>query len=384
MEMTENNGINGSTTTTLRPLTNQMGPLGNNTEMDGRLLSTGFSYFAALCFILIIVISVFCNVILMWVIISEKKLHCVTHVFIINLAVSDLFTAVGTVPFDVDFMLHGKFRYGRVVCGIMHFTFLISLPSSVLNLTLLTAERLISVRFPYRRAEYLNKRNIILAVILTWVYTFSTALFPMFYEKQAVSVANGLCSVFYPVAYDIFQLVANFFIPILFICSANLWLFYISSKHAKKMQSVRGMFKSNQSKKYHSADNELQPRRKRTSFLFVTSLKQNMKAAKRLALLVGVFLFCWLTYIILVTTNISCGICHPRELTWIGNIINYSSSAINPVLYGLLNRTIRQEIMKCFCNILHKCGFNNNLSNNNRSAIGKVLCSNRNLHEITV
>lgn len=344
----------------------------NVTVTKQDFLSTEFAYFSALSFIVIIVTSICCNVILIWIILFQKKLHSVTHVFIVNLAASDLLTSVGTIPFDVDFMLIGKFRYTKAVCGIMHFTFLISLPSSVLNLTLLTAERVISVRFPYRRQKYLKKRNILFSVIVTWIYTFFSALFPIFYEKDAINVSKGSCSLFYPIAYDVFQLVANFLIPIIFICCANIWLFYISTKHASKIESLKVIFRTDKAKdisKYKEEENLQAGRRRHSSLLIGIAFKQNIKAAKRLALLVGVFLFCWLTYIILVATNISCGICHPRELTWIGNIINYSSSAINPVLYGLLNRTIRQEITRSLHNITYKCGIKTHVHNNNREAI---------------
>ena len=72
-------------------------------------------------------------------------------------------------------------------------------------------------------------------------------------------------------------------------------------------------------------------------------MTKNLKAAKRVALLVGVFLVCWLSYIVVVAINFLCG-CTPQELTWVANIVNYSSTAINPILYGLLNKTIRREV----------------------------------------
>ena len=57
--------------------------------------------------------------------------------------------------------------------------------------------------------------------------------------------------------------------------------------------------------------------------LSLLKMKNNFKAAKRVALLVGVFLICWLSYIIIVASNVLC-LCNPQELTWVGNIINYS------------------------------------------------------------
>lgn len=332
-------------------------------EESGHTLTPTFSKVAAFLFILIIATSVCCNILLILIIVRVKSLHTIMNVFIVNLAISDLITSAGTMPFDVDFMLRGKFDHGIFACGVMHFTFLISLPSSVLNLVLLTTERFISVVYPFHRIRYLNKISVIIMLITTWAYTCGVALYPMLHQKDTVKVINGRCLLFYPLEYDIFQLVANFAIPIIFICFENIVLFNISNRHASRIRTltIRSVVDqelthrktSTKSSSITSDKNDepvakrpLSAPRSRKSSIASFNMKVNLRAAKKLALLVGVFLFCWLTYIILVATNISCGICHPRELTWIGNIINYSSSAVNPVLYGLLNTKIRDEIKK--------------------------------------
>jgi hypothetical protein len=73
--------------------------------------------------------------------------------------------------------------------------------------------------------------------------------------------------------------------------------------------------------------------------------------------LFGVFLFCWLTFIVLVVWNILCRICHPREVTWTGNAINYSSVILNPLLYGLLNKKVRKVLWRRYtvCLIKRTC-----------------------------
>ena len=81
----------------------------------------------------------------------------------------------------------------------------------------------------------------------------------------------------------------------------------------------------------------------------------NIKAAKRILLLVGVFVVCWLTYILSVAHNMACNGCHPRELTWMANVVNYSSCAINPMLYGLLNKTVRREAWIKLHMLIAKC-----------------------------
>jgi hypothetical protein len=318
----------------------------------GHDLSHGFARFAAFCFLLTIIISVSCNFILIATVIGVQKLHSFTHVLIVNMAISDLITAVGTIPFDVEYMLRGYFAHGEIPCGIMHTTFLISLPSSVLCLTLLTAERYISIVFSFHVTKMITKKRLNVVVAVTWCYVLVVALFPMMYDKNAVSVQNGNCLLNLPLGYQIYQLVANFLIPMIFICVVNIILYMVAHKHANKtVETMLGTFFDSSEE---ISNNNISPRKKTSCIVMPLSLARNIKAAKRIALLVGVFLVCWLIYIILVATNISCR-CHPRELTWMANIINYSSTAINPVLYGLMNKNIRGEVFKTLKRMRRSC-----------------------------
>ena len=344
------------------------------TKPIGHSLSLTFAIFAATSFSFIIVASIISNAILVSTIVSVKKLHSIPHVFIVNLAISDLITVIGTIPFDVDFMLRGYFPHGIIECGIMQTTFLIYLPSSILNLSLLTAERLITVRYPFQSNRYLTKSKVAIAVSITWAYTISVALFPMLNKKNALTVSYGVCNLTYDIGYDIFMLVANFLIPLLFIIFANINLFCISNIQATKMSLLRGRlgtFVEDNSEKSASHgfnknsnnnDNNNNSGNKKNSLLSQTrrksmSLTANLKAAKRIALLVGVFCFCWLTFFFLVVTNVACGVCHPRELTWVGNIVNYSTTVTHPLLYGILNTNIRREVNKKIRRLLGKYSF---------------------------
>ena len=344
------------------------------TKPIGHSLSLTFATFAATSFSFIIVASIISNAILVSTIVSVKKLHSIPHVFIVNLAISDLITVIGTIPFDVDFMLRGYFPHGIIECGIMQTTFLIYLPSSILNLSLLTAERLITVRYPFQSNRYLTKSKVAIAVSITWAYTIGVALFPMLNKKNALTVSYGVCNLTYDIGYDIFMLVANFLIPLLFIIFANINLFCISNIQATKMSLLRGRlgtFVEDNSEKSASHgfnknsnnnDNNNNSGNKKNSLLSQTrrksmSLTANLKAAKRIALLVGVFCFCWLTFFFLVVTNVACGVCHPRELTWVGNIVNYSTTVTHPLLYGILNTNIRREVNKKIRRLLGKYSF---------------------------
>lgn len=327
-------------------------------------LSPVFAKAIAGCFLFIIIIAVSCNSLLIATIVAVPKLHSYMHVFIVNMAFSDLITALGTIPFDVELLLRGYFAHGILLCGVMHITFLISLPSSVLSLSLLTAERFISVVFPFRVRDIITKKTVSLAVIATWTYVIIIGFFPLMYNKRALFVRYRYCFLFFPWGYQLYQVIMNFLLPSVIIFGINVVLFRISHKHASKNTSLLSYGEENEGKK-----NTLRHRlfsRKQKSCMAATSLARNMKAIKRITLLVGVFMICWLFYIIIVALNYACK-CHPRELTWIANVINYSSTAINPVLYGLMNKMIRKEIFKNLhrlCKSCIPCLDENNLNRN--------------------
>ena len=300
----------------------------------GHNLSSDFSIITALCFLAILIMAVVCNGMLVACIVLTRRLHSVFHVFIVNLAISDVITATGSIPFDVEFMFRGYFSHGDIACGVMNTVFLVSLPSSVFSLTLLTAERLIGVLYPCRINQIMTKNVVVVSIITMWTYVLLVGLFPIMYNRHAVMVVQGNCFLDLPLGYNIFMLFVNFVIPIVLICGANIVLLSIAQKHCRK-QTRRVTLLSHSTMSVSDRIGSRSPHS--------VKLTKNLKAAKRVGLLVGVFLMCWLSYIIVVASNFICW-CNPQELTWIANIVNYSSTAINPILYGLLNNTIRREV----------------------------------------
>lgn len=281
-------------------------------------------------FILIIISAFVFNLVLIFTVVYKRKLHTVTNILIVNLAIGDMFTAIFVVPFDVDYLIRGYFPDNIAACGFREVSFMLSLPTSVVSLLLLTFERFISVSFPFKRIRYLTKKNTYILITFSWCYTFLVAIFPIIYDKNAIFVDFGLCGMGFPMEYIFFQMFGNFLAPIIVICSMNIFLFRIASKHAIDIRKKSLIDAS------HS-------RKARPSML---TFGANLKAAKTVLLLVGIFLLCWLPFIIMAVHNILCDACHPREVTWTGSALNYASIFINPLLYGLRSREIRRELRK--------------------------------------
>lgn len=262
----------------------------NSTEAHffGHELSKAFASFVGAYFLLVVVVAAVGNTILIATITSVRRLHSVTHAFIINLAVGDLITAVVTIPFDIDFLWRGHFAYGKFMCGVMHISFLLALPSSVINLCLLTIDRFISIQWPFRKMRWLKRRNIIIAIVASWTYTILVALFPIMYDPASLMVVDGVCLISpFPLSYDIFMMVVNFLIPIILILAMNVLLFVIANNHGKQIKQLT------RSNTENASSNSRGRRRSRRGTI---TFGANMKAAKRILLLVGVFIVCWLLF----------------------------------------------------------------------------------------
>ena len=163
-------------------------------------------------------------------------------------------------------------------------------------------------------------------------------LFPTINDIESVVVERGHCHLYLPLYYSIFQVLVNFMLPVVLICAINAILFTIAQKqykdHSKVVHALNKSCGPVKEQDTNDGKVSAEPRLK----------TRNLKAAKRTALCVGVCLACWLSYIVIVVSSLVCE-CISRELIWVANGINYSSTVVTPLLYGLFNKSIRAEVL---------------------------------------
>lgn len=301
----------------------------------GHQLSDSFTTAVIIYFVALIASGIVSNLILIWLIVCRRNLHSVTNTFIINLAICDFIIASINIPQDVDFLIRGYYNGNVITCGFKEIVFFFSLPSSVANLLLLTVERFCKVVYTYKYRAMFTRRRVNRLIAAVWCYTLLVALFPILYDHNSINVKNGACWMEFPWPYIYYTVAANFILPVLLIFGLNIALFIVAKRHAVNIQ-LQLTGKVNRGSR-------------RTKFRNWFSFLANFKAVKTILLLVGVFLFCWMSFIAIATHNLLCNLCHPRELTWLANCINYSFTALNPILYGITNKTLRKEIRNMFC-----------------------------------
>jgi len=438
-----------------------------NDTTEESLISTGLRTGISAYYCFIIVASVTCNTALITIIATAKQLRTMSHLFIVNLAISNLFTSLLYLPFDVEKHLRGGFfPHGQFLCGVYQLSFMLSLPLSTINLLLLTLESFITIAYPYKRARLVNRRNVTIIVMLAYLYAFTYTLFPVLQHQQhsvVVDKENGICYVKFSLTYIYYFVVINLFVPLTVIIILNLIIFNIANNHTKQIRSfhtVTGVVDrplytpttqrtgaeytemmqpsevflpdgsptpnynkerrisfnpdilpnieppskfnalssdatsktevNGSQQRGHSIISKITPSFLQTKRYSVDSYSSsdgttsstiqinkerrnsqpptfvcNIKAAKRIALLVGECIFCWLFYIIIVFINISGKWKDPTWnpiLTQIGMMINCSTLFLNPLVYGLMNPKVRAVVIETSVFIIRGCRRENKFS----------------------
>lgn len=323
-------------------------------------LSMGLRYTYVTLMIVILIVIIVANITLIALISFYKKLHTTTNVFIANLAFGDIIMAFAVVPFDIDQVLRGYFAFNETICEISSTVFFLSLPASTLNLSILTLERFCAIRFPimHRTGQIFTLRRKVAILIFSWLYIAITASLPvMGWRTYPTQIYKGECFFHFKVAYALFQLFANFIFPLLFIVAMNISILQIAKKGlgtrlvSRKFSSGTCPILRKSSGANCANANRRAAGMKVSRQSSAASQDANKKATKIIAILVGVFAFCWLPYIINVTVNIICKGCSPRSVTTATMILVFLNSATNPILYGIYKPQIRTSLREVYVKI---------------------------------
>uniref|UniRef100_A0A8C0H2D3 G-protein coupled receptors family 1 profile domain-containing protein n=1 Tax=Chelonoidis abingdonii TaxID=106734 RepID=A0A8C0H2D3_CHEAB len=89
----------------------------------------------------IIIISLFGNMLVCHVVIKNKRTHSATSLFIVNLAVSDIMITLLNTPFTLVRFVNSTWVFGKAMCHISRFVQYCSLHVSTLTLTAIALDR---------------------------------------------------------------------------------------------------------------------------------------------------------------------------------------------------------------------------------------------------
>jgi tachykinin-like receptor len=81
------------------------------------------------------------NLIVIWIVLANKRMRTVTNYFLVNLSVADAMVSALNVTFNYTYMLNSHWPFGTLYCKISQFVAVLSICASVFTLMAISIDR---------------------------------------------------------------------------------------------------------------------------------------------------------------------------------------------------------------------------------------------------
>ncbi len=263
------------------------------------------------------------NILVMSVIIRDKELLLKpANIFILNLAASDLLVGIISMTFQNIWQLKEDWIFGELMCKCWTIVDFSAATQSAFAIVLISFDRLMLVSTGLKYKQYITIPKTCILVIITWVISLLINAIPILLSDKLfgrwVNYSNECdFGVSYQLSYQLPMFVLSFIVPIILVAFFNITVY-----------------------------NNIRQRARRFQGRSTSDFKKHRKAAVTLALIVGVFLICWVPYWINKFTQIiNIDNLDNKAISDALAYLLWSNSAINPFLYAVTNPRIRSGML---------------------------------------
>lgn len=280
---------------------------------------------------LVCVVGLFGNSLVIYVVLRFSKMQTVTNMYIVNLAIADECFLIG-IPFLIATMSHKLWPFGEIMCKIYMTTTSINQFTSSIFLTIMSADRYVAVCHPISAPKIRTPMISKVVSVSAWMASGVLMIPVVIYS----SVIKDSCNIIWPetgyvsgqTAFTLYSFILGFAIPLMLILC-----FYVLV--IRKLRTVGPKNKSKEKKKSHR------------------------KVTKLVLTVITVYVVCWLPYwitqvaLIYTPPNTSYHHCQSHftiSIFLLVQILCYSNSAMNPILYAFLSDNFKKSFLKaCTC-----------------------------------
>ena len=263
-------------------------------------------------------ITVVGNGLVVYLIITRKRLHNATNWIVLSLAIADFFLGAGYLP--ARMLLKGQWLVQHSVLSFLT-------AASVLNLSLLTVDRYVFITRPLRYSTLLTTKIAVLLIGAVWLASFVPhLLLYLISAENDRAVPAGAFHVFDIVVYEISPMLA-----LLFLAGR---IFVVVRRQERRMKIQMRQVRFNL---------QAEPGSEMSSHNRRTDTKKFICGA------VAVFVFCYLfETFVTVYTLITGGYGEGMGLTFrrASTLLYIVNSVINPVVYALFKSDIKRSLIR--------------------------------------
>ncbi|XP_017157619.1 trace amine-associated receptor 1-like [Poecilia reticulata] len=253
---------------------------------------------------LLSVITVCGNLLVIISIIYFKQLHTPSNYLIVSLAVADLLVGIVVFPLSMSFSLSYCLYYRDLFCKIRDSFDVILSTTSIFNLCCISVDRYYAVCQPLTYRSKINTGVVLVMILMSWGVSVLVAVgFIVAEVNQEKCQENCFSDV---VLEKVLAPVFSFYLPVIVMLYIYLRIFLVAQRQAR------------------SIENAVKPG--------ATVSNMERKATKTLAIVLGVFLMCWLPFFLCFSLQLLGGVSVMMYETL--NWLTLSNSMLNPFIYA--------------------------------------------------
>ncbi|XP_033117166.1 trace amine-associated receptor 1-like [Anneissia japonica] len=247
---------------------------------------------------------------------SIRSLRKPCYIILASMALVDVLTGIFGFVAGLLFALHGRFFYfGDTVGWLLHKVMVSTIALSLLHHLLLAGDRYFAIMYPYMYIIKVHNRSVMLTLIATWTIVILglIVILSPYYSKDVQNVLEYTFMILVSTQMYAFHL--------RIYCKAKKTAGQVSSSTCQAVQNNRSDF----------------------------------KAARITSIILGAFSICILPSLIhsiVIETQGECGRC--RLPFYVCSMLAYANSMLNPIVYGISNKTFSDSYKKIFQKIFQK------------------------------
>ncbi|XP_019750779.1 adenosine receptor A2b [Hippocampus comes] len=317
----------------------------------------GIKTFYIVIEVVIALLSISGNVLVCWAVAINTTLKNATNYFLVSLAVADILVGCLAIPFAITISI--GIRLDFYGCLFLACFVLVLTQSSIFSLLAIAIDRYLAVKIPLRYKELMTGKTAREIIAILWILSFVIGLVPFFgWNVKDSSCRNvnstggdnstngqpdagpkgGLlrprsCELrcFFESVVDMeYMVYFNFFVcvllPLLIMLGIYMKIFTVARM---QLRQIELKCVSNGDNHHHGL------------------MQREIRAAKSLSIIVGLFAICWLpVHILNCLTLFYKKLVKPDEVMYLAIILSHANSAVNPIIYAYRIQDFRNTFRK--------------------------------------
>lgn len=270
--------------------------------------------FETVVFTLVMVLSLLGNFMVCYAVRRSPNLRRPSNYYIVSLALIDIFQALFIMPLSVGLLATGKWPFGSHLCHFVAVTKISLSKVSTFTMGLMALNRYYKIVKPVKYPSLFTKKFILASASVAWVLPFILFLFGVFAADYGVKPTLNFATCVIelnPLALPVYMLLLYLPYIVIGFC---YWKIY----RVVKMHSASVSWKS--------------------------ANVEHVNISKTLFITVVGFAILWVPAHTMFIVSILISI--PRQLKLLVTLLVFTSSCVNPFIYGFMNRAFKDEFKK--------------------------------------